>query len=337
LKSSIRLHLSHARPSAGETYLGHFRSLLASNKRWPICETADAHTADISIITDVMDAHDRWWRLETLHAHPLIASRNPRTFVYNQLDTPWCSYQGLYTSMPRRWFNSDRQKAVAFCYLPNPGVLIDRPERGLPKRLAGFMGAINHPVRRQLLEINDRNILIVDTSAFNIYNGDSSQQYLEQYVNHLLDSKFVLCPRGVGVSSMRLFEVLAMGRVPVIIGDDYILPEGPRWSDCSIRVIETDIPRLPDILSNAESLWPMMAEAAADAYHRWFSPDVLLSHYIDCCYDLLSRKQWPESTWCRIPDPQLQEYRIRHQMQMLRRRWHHFSGSSPSDHPVLMV
>ena len=40
-------------------------------------------------------------------------------------------------------------------------------------------------------------------------------------------SRFVLCPRGKGTSSIRLYEALAYGCVPVIISDDWVAPAGP--------------------------------------------------------------------------------------------------------------
>ena len=54
-------------------------------------------------------------------------------------------------------------------------------------------------------------------------------------------TRFVLCPRGQGVSSIRLFEVMKSGRVPVIISDAFVPPalQGRTgWTDAAIFVRE---------------------------------------------------------------------------------------------------
>ena len=50
----------------------------------------------------------------------------------------------------------------------------------------------------------------------------------------------MICPRGWGSSSIRLFEVMEMGRVPVIISDAWV-NEAPKWADFSVRVSEADV------------------------------------------------------------------------------------------------
>jgi hypothetical protein len=37
-------------------------------------------------------------------------------------------------------------------------------------------------------------------------------------------SMAVLCPRGFGVQSIRFFETLSAGRIPILISNNYILP-----------------------------------------------------------------------------------------------------------------
>ena len=46
----------------------------------------------------------------------------------------------------------------------------------------------------------------------------------ERYVVSLRSSLTVLCPRGTGLNSVRFYETLAMGRIPILIGDECSLP-----------------------------------------------------------------------------------------------------------------
>jgi Exostosin family len=83
-------------------------------------------------------------------------------------------------------------------------------------------------------------------------NLEALELLLRQFIGLCQRSKFVLCPRGVGVSSMRLFESMAMARSPVILSDEWVpLPTIP-WEQFSIRVAESDWAKIPEILKNHE-------------------------------------------------------------------------------------
>jgi hypothetical protein len=82
----------------------------------------------------------------------------------------------------------------------------------------------------------------------------------------------VLCPRGIGTSSFRLFETLQSGRVPVILSDSWVPCAGMDWDAFSLRVRERDIGRLPEICLASESRWESMARAGRRAWEEWFSP-----------------------------------------------------------------
>jgi hypothetical protein len=58
-------------------------------------------------------------------------------------------------------------------------------------------------------------------------------------------SKFVLCPRGYACSRWRLFETMMAGRVPVIISDQWVPPEGPAWERFSVRVSQKHVAQPP--------------------------------------------------------------------------------------------
>lgn len=64
-----------------------------------------------------------------------------------------------------------------------------------------------------------------------------------RYNEILSDSIFALCPEGSGPNTLRFWEALAVGSIPVIFGDDWILPNVPasnlQLEDCCVR-IETE-------------------------------------------------------------------------------------------------
>ena len=130
-----------------------------------------------------------------------------------------------------------------------------------PKRyLFTFQGGSTSIVRKRLfnLRFNRPDVLIQNTSDY--YHWDDSQpdrrDRQRAYAEILAASEFVLCPRGAGLGSIRFFEAMAKGIAPVLISDGYVLPPGPDWQAFLIRVDESDISRLPEIIE------PYRAEAA---------------------------------------------------------------------------
>lgn len=69
-----------------------------------------------------------------------------------------------------------------------------------------------------------------------------------EYVDNILGSDYVLCVRGSGNYSYRLYEAMCMGRVPVIIDTDLALPYGAEvdWRGLTVWVDRRDLAELPE-------------------------------------------------------------------------------------------
>ena len=81
-------------------------------------------------------------------------------------------------------------------------------------------------------------------------NNLTNQCELETYNQLLLDSRFSLCPSGTGPNSIRLWEALAFGSIPIVLADSLDLPENEYWDISIIRVLEKDLNLIPNILEN---------------------------------------------------------------------------------------
>ncbi|CAD6237748.1 unnamed protein product [Miscanthus lutarioriparius] len=70
------------------------------------------------------------------------------------------------------------------------------------------------------------------------------------YIQHMKNSRFCLCPMGYEVNSPRIVEAFYYECVPVVIADNFVLPfsEVLDWSAFSVVVAEKDIPDLKKIL-----------------------------------------------------------------------------------------
>jgi hypothetical protein len=152
--------------------------------------------------------------------------------------------------------------------------------------LFSFLGGSTSLVRKRLfnLKFDRADVLIENTSAF--HNWDESQPERRQrqlrYAETIAASHFVLCPRGAGTGSIRFFEVLAVGVAPVLISDDYQLPQGPAWDDFLIRVAEKDISILPKILEaqlpTAEERGRLAQKAFVDYFSVEHEFDQIVGH-----------------------------------------------------------
>ena len=82
----------------------------------------------------------------------------------------------------------------------------------------------------------------------------AEQAAIAEYNRVLSDSVFALCPAGAGPNTLRLWEALAVGAIPVLLGHVPVLPRGGSlpdvdWSEIVLRVPDADISRLPSILT----------------------------------------------------------------------------------------
>lgn len=136
---------------------------------------------------------------------------------------------------------------------------------------ASFIGAhMKHyptDVRLRLKELNNLPgylIEVKDLWHFNkvVYNYQVSGQVdqknaieedqVQRYNELLSNSVFSLCPAGAGPNTLRLWESLAVGSIPVIMSDKYELPNALSyevdWSNIVVRIRENEISILNDRL-----------------------------------------------------------------------------------------
>lgn len=120
------------------------------------------------------------------------------------------------------------------------------------KRLFSFIGSSKtHKIRKEIIEVYPENCYD-SNEVWGLDKKIIKENFKEKYIELLGDSTFSLCPRGTGVSSVRLFESMAMNSIPVIIADGYKKPfrEFIDWDKFSIQILEKDINKINDILKS---------------------------------------------------------------------------------------
>jgi hypothetical protein len=92
---------------------------------------------------------------------------------------------------------------------------------------------------------NSLEIEIVNTAGF---SGTENEKI--RYADHLKRMTYVVCPRGIENFSIRVYEALKFGRVPVIVDSWMVLPQEVDWDLVSIRVPFNKVHDLRQIIWN---------------------------------------------------------------------------------------
>lgn len=121
--------------------------------------------------------------------------------------------------------------------------------------------------------------VVVRDRFYGHYAEEERHAMRVEYARHLASSDYVLCVRGYGNFSIRLFETLAMGRVPVLLESDLVLPcaDVVDWDGLAVRVPLADIHRVDAHVAAAHAEGPARfawrQETARAAWERWLSVD----------------------------------------------------------------
>ena len=137
--------------------------------------------------------------------------------------------------------------------------------------LYSFQGAYNHNwyltnIRKRIFEMKHPDNCYVNhignwhfdnvvynksqNNEYTLNETDTDRDRTMKYNQLLLNSRYSLCPSGSGPNSIRFWESLAVGSIPVLLADTLELPVHELWDKSIIRIPENKLEELPNILSN---------------------------------------------------------------------------------------
>ena len=79
---------------------------------------------------------------------------------------------------------------------------------------------------------------------------------------------------------------MKLGRAPVIISDAWTPPIGPNWNECSVRILEKDILKIPKLLRERENEWKELGERARNTWEKWFSDSKASETIVKSCSEI---------------------------------------------------
>jgi hypothetical protein len=228
--------------------------------------------------------------------HPLYRAYRQKCAVYTADDAYCPLAAGVYAS-PRRGpstiLGRVRSYSYASTFSVHSNTEVQEASRSEPappppegSLLFSFVGSSNSALRRRILrEFASRPEAVVRDSSHHYQHFDADapgrREGQRTYAETLMASRFCLCPRGRGTGSFRLFEVMSLGRVPVLLSDSYVLPRGPRWQDFLVKVPERRYRRLPETLRRLSPSSEERQRSAREEWERWFSREVLFDRVVD--------------------------------------------------------
>lgn len=260
--------------------------------------TTDPNAADLIVFAEFYGAG---WYFEGVRRHPLLRQYREKTFLFcaNPFVIPLLP--GVYAGVEKQWSSARTRPGFYLGRTRNEFTTYSPPAHDLPY-LFSFMGSIrNAPVRRKLATLtHPRGFFQNTTEDFDriLHRKMERRERLDydrRYAELTKASKFVLCPRGLSVSSIRLFETMRMGRVPVVLSDEWMPPAGPRWEKFSIRVNESEFIQIPRLLEQREPEAVAMGELARKEWEEWFSDEVVFHRLVESCLDIWNERRIPES------------------------------------------
>lgn len=140
--------------------------------------------------------------------------------------------------------------------------------------------------KTQLLKLN---LIKRRSYSGNVKTAEANLDMLRNdFVRNILESDLALDVRGDANASTRLFEILSLGRVPLIIDTERNFPfsDSLDYSSFSISVDFRELKKLPgivreryDAISNSE--WYAMQQRAREAYVSYFRVDALFPRVIE--------------------------------------------------------
>jgi hypothetical protein len=209
--------------------------------------------------------------------------------IYFKKIIPICSILGIKTIyIPHKVKNENNINGINLVACPLYAVNYEDPSRNILFKNKDFLSNSNQrpylysfvggyqriyltDIRLQIFKIPLRkDIYIVNTGEWHfnniVYSGMQNKELKENTNNNhdlktiayntvLLNSRYSLCPSGSGPNSIRFWESLAVGAIPILLADTLELPNHPNlnWCDTIVILPEKELNDLEIVLSKIDA------------------------------------------------------------------------------------
>ena len=182
------------------------------------------------------------------------------------------------------------QDTISFCAGGNAGgipiplicsKISNVPLSNTKDLLCSFVGSITHQIRVLMYQaLENKHDCFMYAKH---WNPEVKNEEKDLFLEMASRSKFLLCPRGYGLNSFRLYEAFQLGCVPVIITDKPFLPWADElvWSKFSALILPNDINNMYNILNNInQNDYKTMLDTGQKLYNDYFTLGSLYSNIV---------------------------------------------------------
>jgi hypothetical protein len=284
----LKVHLVTAYPSLGGPSVSDW---LIRNSHPGSHELIDDPTqADLILFAETYCGLDPYF-FEVVR-HPLVRRYPDKAVLYHISDTPFTLCRTISPSVESGHPNAAARRSFSYIVRVHENTMRSTLACRVsePRFLFSFIGdPTTHPVRQRLLKLQHPAALLRAGRGVATLTMDDTAKHLfhKHYVEDTQDSLFVLCPRGIGACSMRLFETMELGRVPVLIGDSWLPIAHLPWHEFALFVPEAEVEGIPALLESIQGQAVVMGQRARAVWEQFLSPERVLQTLIATGLELL--------------------------------------------------
>jgi hypothetical protein len=300
-------------PADASTYCAKLGRLAGLCRTEELKLVSTPETADLVLVVDVFEAG----LYAGLRKNRVWQKWPEKSFAYYEGDDPPIFLHGLHSSASKSASRSGRFQACAYpvhqlCY-PNPPPSAADIAATPKDLLFSFAGRASHRVRRQLFaqRFDRAGVAVENTSDYYHFAGEPANRARarQRYWQLAARSKYALCPRGAGASTIRIFEMMEAGIAPVIIADDWLPPLGPAWEEFALFVAESEINSIYEKVKASEDEYADRGQLARRVWEQYFSPPNYWRFILASIREIQKNQKHPESLYARsLPLLTLQEW-----------------------------
>jgi hypothetical protein len=241
--------------------------------------TKNPDEADRILFVDLHQAHHLDVR-RFVSKHHLYKNHKNKILVWNEKDRPLFDVRGLYVNVPSYFKNDVTIVPIPYLFVPaDPlfhGTNFSASQRTLT---CTYRGTNTHKCRKVLSQLQLPYCLLIDST---LSNSIPKHEFLAE----LDRSIHALCPRGHGLTSFRLYEVMARGCLPVIIADGWVPPKGISWQSFCTFIDEKDTPKFANRLDyTTEEILQRQMNLVCE-YNTHLSPNVRMNYFLNQISDI---------------------------------------------------
>ena len=151
-----------------------------------------------------------------------------------------------------------------------------------PKPMIGFCGLVSKHRKKLVQVFNASDDVECDFILREKFWGGApnNAEMAKEFNNNLRDNQYILANRGAGNYSMRFYQALAAGRIPILINTDVKLPFEDKINWANLIILEKDAEAClaKTIKVHQEGRYQEMQKMCSDIFRRFLSKENLFDH-----------------------------------------------------------